>query len=89
MTIIGYDLHTRYQVVAWLQEEAGEIRTRRLEHENGEARAFYASWARGAIVGIESTIPALWFAGGDDIDLHVVGTQFAGQAPSLFFDVPG
>ena len=40
MTIIGCDLHTRYQVVAWIDEETGEIRSRRLEHENGEARRF-------------------------------------------------
>ena len=59
--IIGCDLHTRYQVVAWVEEATGEIRTRRLEHENGEARAFYAGWPRGARVGIEATIPALWF----------------------------
>jgi len=61
MTIIGCDLHTRYQVVAWIDEETGEIRSRRLEHENGEARAFYASLPRGARVGIEATFPALWF----------------------------
>ncbi len=61
MTIIGCDLHTRYQVVAWVDEETGEIHTRRLEHENGEARAFYAGLPRGAVVGTEATIPALWF----------------------------
>jgi len=61
MNIIGCDLHTRYQVVAWIDQETGEIRTRRLEHESGEARAFYASWPRGARIGIEATFPALWF----------------------------
>jgi len=61
MNIIGCDLHTRYQVVAWVDEETGEIRTRRLEHENGEAGAFYAQWPRGAVVGVETTFPALWF----------------------------
>ena len=61
MNIIGCDLHTRYQVVAWIDQETGEIRTRRLEHENGEARAFYASLPRGARIGIEATFPALWF----------------------------
>jgi transposase len=61
MTIIGCDLHTRYQVVAWIDEETGEIRTRRLEHENGEARAFYSALPRGARVGIEATFPAHWF----------------------------
>jgi transposase len=61
MTIMGCDLHSRYQVVAWVDEETGEVMTRRLEHENGEARAFYASLPRGAIVGIEATFPAHWF----------------------------
>jgi transposase len=61
MTIMGCDLHTRYQVVAWIDEETGEIRTRRLEHENGEARAFYNNLPRGARIGIEATFPALWF----------------------------
>ena len=61
MNIIGCDLHTRYQVVAWIEEETGEIRTRRLEHEGEEVRAFYAQWPRGTIVGVEATFPALWF----------------------------
>jgi transposase len=58
---IGCDLHSRYQVVAWVNRETGEIMTRRMEHENGEARTFYASLPRGARVGIEATFPALWF----------------------------
>ena len=29
---IGRDVHTRNQVVAWIEEETGEIRKRRLEH---------------------------------------------------------
>jgi transposase len=61
VNIIGCDLHSRYQVVAWVDEERGEIMTRRLEHENGEARAFYAKLPGGARVGIEATFPALWF----------------------------
>lgn len=61
MDIIGCDLHTRYQVVAWIEKGTGEILTRRLEHESGEARGFYASWPRGAVVGVEATFPALWF----------------------------
>jgi transposase len=61
MNIIGCDLHTRYQVVAWVEEETGEIMTRRLEHEKGEARRFYASLPPGARVGMEATFPALWF----------------------------
>jgi len=61
MDIIGCDLHTRYQVVAWVEQESGEIMTRRLEHESGEVRAFYAQWPRGGVVGVEATFPALWF----------------------------
>ena len=60
MNIIGCDLHPRYQVVAWIDEETGEIRKRRLTHDQEEPRAFYASWPRGARIGIEAT-PALWF----------------------------
>ena len=59
--IIGCDLHTRYQNVAWLEEETGEIRSRRLEHEGGAVRAFYAQRPRGALVGVEATFPAHWF----------------------------
>ena len=40
MNIIGCDFHTRYQQIAMLATETGEITERRLEHENGEARAF-------------------------------------------------
>lgn len=61
MNIIGCDLHTRYQVIAMLDEETGEVVARRLEHENGEAQGFYRSQPRGVIVGIEATFPALWF----------------------------
>ena len=60
MNIIGCDLHWRYQIVAWMNEATGEIMTRRLEHEKGEAKSFYAGWPRGTVVGIEATFPALW-----------------------------
>ena len=36
MMIIGCDLHTRYQQVAMLDTETGELVERRLEHESGE-----------------------------------------------------
>lgn len=61
MNIIGCDLHTRYQVVAWMEEETGEIKTRRLEHESDEVRGFYAQRPRGTVVGVEATFPAHWF----------------------------
>ena len=46
MMIIGCDFHTRYQQVAMLDTETGELVERRLEHESGEARAFYVGLAR-------------------------------------------
>ena len=61
MLIIGCDLHSRYQVIAMVNTETGEVTTRRLEHENGEARAFYASLPPGARVGIEATGYTQWF----------------------------
>lgn len=61
MMIIGCDWHPRYQNVAWVEEGTGEVMGRRLEHESGEARKFYASLPPGAIVGMEATFPSHWF----------------------------
>src|SRR5215469_8380195 len=61
MSIIGCDLHTRYQVIAMLETESGEIVTRRLEHENGEAKAFYAGLPKPSLIGIEATSYTWWF----------------------------
>jgi len=58
---IGCDVHTRYQVVAWIDAETGEICKRRLEHGGEEVRKFYGQFPRGTVVGIEATFPALWF----------------------------
>ena len=41
MKIIGCDFHTRYQQIAMMDEATGELTEPRLEHENGEAHAFY------------------------------------------------
>ena len=41
MKIVGCDLHTRYQQIAMLDQETGELVERRLEHANGEAKEFY------------------------------------------------
>lgn len=62
MLIIGNDFHTRYERIVRLKAETGEVEERRLEHRNGEARAFYASLPEPALVGIESTGYTLWFA---------------------------
>src|ERR1700674_4242162 len=61
MMIIGCDLHTRYQQIAMLDTDTGELVERRLEHENGEARAFYAGLVGAVRVGIEATGYTHWF----------------------------
>jgi transposase len=61
MKIVGCDLHTRYQQIALLDQETGELIERRLEHESGEARAFYAALSAPVRVGIEATGHTRWF----------------------------
>ncbi len=61
MLMIGCDFHTRFQQIAMVNTTTGEIVERRLEHENGEARKFYAALPSPARVGIEATIAAQWF----------------------------
>ena len=61
MLIIGCDFHTRYQQIAMMDEATGELIERRLEHENGEAHAFYRSLPKPVRVGIEATGPIHWF----------------------------
>jgi transposase len=59
--IMGCDLHSRYQVIAMLEPGTGEVVGRRLEHENGEAKAFYAGLPRPSLIGIEATGYTQWF----------------------------
>jgi transposase len=61
MLIIGCDFHTRYQQIAMLDDGTGELTERRLEHENGEANAFYRGLPKPVRVGIEATGPMHWF----------------------------
>ena len=61
MKIVGCDLHTRYQQIAMLDEETGELVERRLEHANGEARAVLYQSAGPVRVGIEATGHTRWF----------------------------
>jgi transposase len=61
MKIVGCDLHTRYQQVAMLDQETGEFIERRLEHESGQARGFYAALIGPVRVGIEATGHTRWF----------------------------
>jgi hypothetical protein len=42
MLIIGCDFHTRFQQIAMAEDSTGELLLeRRLDHESGEAHAFY------------------------------------------------
>jgi transposase len=61
MKIVGCDLHTRYQQIAMLDEETGELVERRLEHANGEAQEFYSNLTGPVRVGIEATGHTRWF----------------------------
>jgi transposase len=61
MLIIGCDFHTRFQRIAMLDTQTGELVERRLEHENGEARTFYAGLPGPAPVGMEATGYSQWF----------------------------
>jgi len=65
MLIIGCDFHTRFQQIAMAEETTGELLLeRRLDHESGEAHAFYRSLQGPVRVGIEATGPIHWFEGG-------------------------
>jgi transposase len=61
MWIIGCDIHSRYQQIAAVDTETGEMVERRLNHQADEVLNFYASLPAGARVGIEATCPAPWF----------------------------
>ena len=62
MIIIGCDFHSRSQQIARLDTKTGERVEKKLEHENGEAKRFYAGLQEPALVGIESTSYTRWFA---------------------------
>jgi transposase len=61
MLIIGCDFHSRFQRIAMLDPQTGELVERRLEHETGEARAFYGALPGPARVGMEATGCTHWF----------------------------
>ena len=61
MLIIGCDFHTRYQQIAMAEDTTGElVLERRLDHESGEAQAFYRDLQGPVRVGIEATGPIHW-----------------------------
>jgi hypothetical protein len=43
--------HTRYQQIAMLNEATGELSERRLDHQTGEAEAFYRNLQEPVRVG--------------------------------------
>jgi transposase len=61
MMIMGCDFHTRYQTIAMLDEATSELTERRLDHQSGEAEAFYRGLQGPVRVGIEATGPIRWF----------------------------
>ena len=63
MLIIGCDVHSRFQQIAMVDTETGELIERRLEHGNGEAKKFYAELQKPGRVGMEATGYAQWFEG--------------------------
>ncbi len=60
MIIIGCDFHTRFQQIAMLDSETGEIIERQLEQPE-EARLFYTGLVGPVRVGMEATGHAEWF----------------------------
>ena len=83
MKIVGCDLHTRYQQVAMLDTETGELIERRLEHANGEAKQFYSQLSGPVRVGIEATGHTRWFeAGGPGLRPRYHGSSLP-RIPSL------
>jgi len=61
MLIIGCDWHSRFQQIALLDSETGEVMERRLDHESGEAEKFYTGLKEPTLVGIESMGYTQWF----------------------------
>ncbi len=62
MLIIGCDFHTRYQQIAMRDEATGELVAWAVDHQSGEAHAFYRNLQGVPLrVGIEATGPTHWF----------------------------
>ena len=61
MKVIGCDFHTRFQAIAMVDTETGELVERRLNHQGREVERFYGGLKGPAVVGIESTGYSIWF----------------------------
>ena len=84
MKIVGCDLHTRYQQVAMLDRQTGELAERRLERKSGEPRAFYPpppacqrpnhtfSWRRGLHFCVSMSVRLSFWRGGAYVNVIVL-----------------
>jgi hypothetical protein len=61
MMILGCDSHTHYQQIAMMDESTGELTERGLDHEGGEADAFYRDLQGPLRARIEARGPIRWF----------------------------
>lgn len=61
MKIVGCDFHPRWQQIAVLDTESGEIDEHKLMNGDGEAERFYRALGSAALVGMESCGNAQWF----------------------------
>jgi hypothetical protein len=61
MLIIGVDFHSRFQQIAMVDTETGEVVECRVDHSNGEAQKFYAELQKPVRVGMEAIGYTQWF----------------------------
>ena len=60
--IIAVDFHCKYQKVAWLDTQTGELQQADVLHQEvEEVRRFYRRFASGSIVGMEASGYSFWF----------------------------
>ena len=61
MLIVGCDYHPRWQQVAWLDTETGEIGEQKLVNGDGEAARWYRQLPVPSLIGLEATGNSQWF----------------------------
>ena len=61
MKLIGCDFHTRFQAIAMVDTETGELVEQSLNHQGKEVERFYGALEGPTVVGIESTGYSIWF----------------------------
>jgi transposase len=61
MIIVGCDFHPKWQQVAVIDAETGEIGEHQLMNGDGQAEQFYRSLPAPALVGIEACGNSQWF----------------------------